>query len=145
MKKIFKKIYSGIAMGCFTFVAMIFIASTFAGGANTFFASRTGNEWLTLASCFIVISTGFYVPSLIYDNKKIALWLQTLIHMLIGTAVYLFTAHFVGWMKGGLGTTVVYISLALVAAGAFWSVFMSISKIQAKKINEKIKEKQQGE
>ena len=74
-----------------------------------------------------------------------AMWFRTLIHMLIGTVVYLTTAYFAGWMKAGLGATVVYISLALVAAGAFWSIFMSISKIQAKKINEKIKEKQQSE
>ena len=143
MKKVFKKVCSGIGMGCFTFVAMLFIASAVTGDANAFFATKTGVEWLRLAVCFVVISTGFYVPSLIYDNDNIALWFRTLVHMLIGTVVYLFTAHFAGWMKGNLGTTVVYISLALVAAGTFWSIFMCISKIQAKKINAKIRAKQQ--
>ena len=143
MKKVFKKIYSGFAMGCFVFVAMLFIASAFAGGANTFFASRTGEEWLKLAACFIVITTGFYVPSLIYDNEKMALWLRTLIHMLIGTVVYLFTAYFAGWMKAGFGATILYVLLALGIAAIIWlCIFFSI-KGQAKKINEKIKEKQQ--
>ena len=145
MKKVFKKIYSGIAVGCFGFVAMLFIASAFAGGANAFFASRSGVEWLKLATCFIVIALGFFVPSLIYDNEKIALWLRTLIHMLIGTVVYLFTAHFAGWIQGGLGSAAVYIGVALVTAGTFWAIFMGISKVQAKKINEKIKDMQQAE
>ncbi|MBR3293339.1 MAG: DUF3021 domain-containing protein [Oscillospiraceae bacterium] len=145
MKNVFKKICSGIGMGCFAFVAMLFVASAIAGDANTFFTTRNGAEWLQLAVCFIAISIGFYVPTLVYENEKMAMWFRTLIHMLIGTVVYLTTAYFAGWMKAGLGATVVYISLALVAAGAFWSIFMSISKIQAKKINEKIKEKQQSE
>lgn len=145
MKKTFKKIYSGIAMGSFAFVAMIFLASAFAGGANTFFASKTGDEWLTLAACFIVISTGFYVPSLIYDNEKMALWLRTLIHMLIGTVVYLFTAYFAGWMKAGFGEAILYVLLALGIAALIWPcIFFSI-KGQAKRINAKIKEKRQGE
>ncbi|MGX8773713.1 MAG: DUF3021 domain-containing protein [Bacillota bacterium] len=144
MKKVFKKIYSGIAMGCFAFVAMIFIASVFAGGGNTFFASKTGDELLTLAACFIVISIGFYVPSLIYDNEKMALWLRTLTHMLIGTVVYLFTAYFAGWMKAGFGEALLYVLLALGIAALIWlCIFFSI-KGQAKRINAKIKEKRQG-
>ena len=145
MKKVFKKFYSGIAMGCFAFVAMIFIASIFAGGANTFFATRTGAEWLTLAACFIVISTGFHVSSLIYDNEKIALWLRALIHMLIGTVVYLFTAYFAGWMKAGVWETLVYVLLAFGIAAVIWlCIFFSI-KGQAKRVNARIKEQQQGE
>lgn len=145
MKMVFKKIYSGIGMGCFAFVAMLFIASAISGDANTFFATRTGAEWLALATCFIVISTGFYVPSLIYYNEKMALWLRTLIHMLIGTVVYLFTAYFAGWIKAGFGEALLYVLLALGIAAIIWlCIFFSI-KGQAKRINAKIKEKQQGE
>lgn len=145
MKNVFKKICSGITMGCFAFVAMLFIASAFAGGANTFFATKTGAEWLALATCFIVISTGFYVPSLIYNNDKISLWLRTLIHMLIGTIVYLLTAYFAGWVKAGFGAALLYVLLALGIAAIIWlCIFFSI-KGQAKRINVKIKEKKQGE
>ena len=91
MKKLLKKICSGVGMGCFVFVAMLFIAPVFAGGANVFFATRTGEEWQLSALCFIVISLGFNVPSLIYENERLALWLRTLIHMAIGAAVYLLT------------------------------------------------------
>ena len=92
MKNVFKKICSGIGMGCFAFVAMLFVASAIAGDANTFFTTRNGAEWLQLAVCFIAISIGFYVPTLVYENEKMAMWFRTLIHMLIGTVVYLTTA-----------------------------------------------------
>ena len=144
MKRLLKKICLGIGMGCFAFVAMLFIASAFAGGADTLFATRTGEAWLGLAVCFIVISTGFYVPSLIYDNEKIALWLRTLIHMLIGTVVYLVTAHFAGWMKAGWGETLIYVLLAVGFAVIIWLVIFFSIKKQAQKINQGIKEKQQN-
>ena len=100
VKKLLKKIHSGVGMGCFVFVAMLFIAPAFAGGANAFFAARTGEEWQLSALCFIAISLGFNVPSLVYENERLALWLRTLIHMVIGTAVYLLTAYFAGSHAG---------------------------------------------
>ena len=99
MKKLLKKLCSGVGTGCFVFVAMLFIAPIFAGGANVFFAEKTGAEWQLTALCCILISVGFYIPSLIYENEKLALWLRTLIHMTIGTIVYLLTAYFC-WMDG---------------------------------------------
>ena len=144
MKKLLKKISFGVATGCFGFVAMLFIASAFAGGANTFFAENTGEEWLQLAACFIIISMGFFVPSLIYDNEKLVLWLRTLIHMTIGTIVYLLTAYFVGWMKAGVGTIVVYILIAVGVAAIIWAIFMLGFKLQANKINKTIQDKRQN-
>jgi|GEM_PF-758534 len=145
MKNLLKKICAGIAMGCFAFVAMLFVASAFAGDVNTFFAARTGEEWLRLAACFIVISTGFYVPSLIYKSEEIALGLRTLIHMLIGTVIYLVTAYFAGWMKAGLGATALYLLLAVGTAAVIWLCIFFYIKGQAKRINRKIKENQQNE
>ena len=72
VKKLLKKICSGVGMGCFVFVAVLFIAPVFAGGANAFFATRTGEEWQLSALCFIVISLGFNVPSLVYENERLA-------------------------------------------------------------------------
>ena len=68
VKKLLKKLCSGVGMGCFVFVAMLFIAPIFAGGANVFFAEKTGAEWQLTALCCILISVGFYIPSLIYEN-----------------------------------------------------------------------------
>ena len=96
VKKLLKKLCSGVGMGCFVFVAMLLIAPLFAGGANAFFSEKTGAEWQLSALSCILISVGFYIPSLIYENEKLALWLRTLIHMTIGTIVYLLTD---GWRQ----------------------------------------------
>ena len=144
MKKLLKKICSGVGMGCLVFVAMLFIAPVFAGGANVFFATRTGEEWQLIALCFIVISLGFNVPSLIYENERLALWLRTLIHMAIGAAVYLLTAYFAGWMESGIGRIAQGLLIALGAAAVIWLCIFLYIKAQVRKMNQKIKEKQQN-
>lgn len=103
MKKLLKQIYSGIGMGCFTFVAALFIGPVFAGGVDRFFAGYTGGDLQRFAICCIVISLGFYVPALIYYNEKLAPWLKTLIHTLIGMPVFLLTAYLAGWMENSSG------------------------------------------
>ena len=145
VKKLLKKIHSGVGMGCFVFVAMLFIAPVFAGGANAFFATRTGEEWQLSALCFIAISLGFNVPSLVYENERLALWLRTLIHMTIGTIVYLLTAYFAGWMASDLVGTALRLLIALGAAAIIWLCIFLYIKAQARKMNQKIKEKQQNE
>lgn len=98
-EKFLGKIAFGIAIGCFGFVSMLFIASAFAGGANTFIGQKTGEELLRLATCFIIIAIGFSVPSLVYEKENLANSLKVLIHMVTGTVVYLITAFFAGWIK----------------------------------------------
>mgnify|MGYP004674089885 CR=1 FL=1 len=143
LKKLLKKICYGVCTGCFVFVAMLFVAPIFAGGANAFFASRTGEEWQISALCCIVISVGFYIPSLIYENEKLALWLRTLIHMAVGTVVYLLTAYFAGWMESDLGGVALRLLIAIGAAAVIWLCIFLYIKGQAKKINRRIIEKRQ--
>lgn len=144
MKKLLKKLCSGVGTGCFVFVAMLFIAPIFAGGANAFFAEKTGAEWQLTALCCILISVGFYIPSLIYENEKLALWLRTLIHMTIGTIVYLLTAYFAGWMENSSGVLRFFL-IAVGTAALWWLCAFLGLRAQAKKMNQKIKEKQKKE
>lgn len=140
MKKIFGRIAFGIAIGCFGFVSMLFIASAFAGGADAFIGQKTGEELLRLAVCFIAIAIGFSVPSLVYEKETLANSLKVLIHMATGTVVYLITAFFAGWIEKSFGAIVIYILIALGVAAIFWAIFMLVLKLQADKINKKIKE-----
>lgn len=142
MKKLFEKIRFGVCIGCFGFVAMLYIASAFAGGANAFIGQKTGEEWLQLATCFIVIAEGFSVPSLIYEKENIAVSLKILIHMIAGTIVFLFVSYFAGWID--TQSTVVYILIAIGVAAFFWVLYMLAFKLQADRINSKIKERQQN-
>ena len=144
MKKLLKKICSGVGMGCFVFVAVLFIAPVFAGGAIAFFAARTGEEGQISALCFIAISLGCNVPSLIYENERLALWLRSLIHMVTGTAVYLLTAYFAGWMKLDIGSVAQGLLIALGSAAVIGLCIFLYIKAQVRKMNRKIKEKQQN-
>lgn len=76
MKKLLKQIYSGIGMGCFTFVATLFIGPVFAGGVDRFFAGYTGGDLQRFAICCIVISLGFYVPCADLLQRKTCPWLK---------------------------------------------------------------------
>ena len=146
MKNLLKKICCGIGTGCFAFVATLFIAPIFAGGANAYFAAKTGEELQLSALCFIIISLGFYIPSMIYENERLALWLRTLIHMVIGTIVYLMTAYFAGWMKTDFAGVVIQLLIVRVfrfLPKPIWICIFLYIKIQAKKINQKMKEKRQ--
>lgn len=141
MKKIFKKVSFGISLGCFGFVAMLFIASAFAGGANTFIGKKTGEELLKLAGCFNVIALGYSIPSLIYEKENLSAALKVLIHMLIGTVVYLFTAYFAGWIVKDFGAVLVYILIASGAAALYWGGILLMIRIQVKKVNMRLREK----
>lgn len=107
-----------------------------------FHRSKTGEELLRLATCFIIIAIGFSVPSLVYEKENLANSLKVLIHMVTGTVVYLITAFFAGWIKKSFGAIVVYILIALGVAAIFWVIFMLAFKLQADRINRKIREKQ---
>ena len=95
IKKLIKKICSGISVGCVAFVAIIFIFPLFEGGANAFFRQKTGEGWQQLAAYCIIIATGFSVPTMIYESSR----LKILIHLTAGALIYLITAHFSGWIK----------------------------------------------
>lgn len=144
MKKLLKQIYSGIGMGCFTFVATLFIGPVFAGGVDRFFAGYTGGDLQRFAICCIVISLGFYVPALIYYNEKLASWLKTLIHTLIGMPVFLLTAYLAGWMENSSGVLRFFL-IAVGTAALWWLCAFLGLRAQAKKMNQKIKEKQKKE
>lgn len=81
IKKLIKKICSGISVGCVAFVAIIFIFPLFEGGANAFFRQKTGEGWQQLAAYCIIIATGFSVPTLIYESSRLSFRLKILIHL----------------------------------------------------------------
>ncbi len=145
MKKILDMILFGLFIGSFGFVAMLFIASAITGSADTFFAQKTGGEWLKVAGSFLIIATGFSIPSIVYTKENLSIGLKVLIHMAVGTIVYLIIAFCCGWVKTDFISIVIYILVAIVIAAIFWGIYMMCFKLQANKINKKIKEKQQND
>ena len=97
-----------------------------------------------LSAHIFLISLGFYVPALIYYNEKLAPWLKTLIHTLIGMPVFLLTAYLAGWMENSSGVLRFFL-IAVGTAALWWLCAFLGLRAQAKKMNQKIKEKQKNE
>ena len=64
--------------------------------------------------------------------------------MVIGTAVYLLTAYFAGWMESDIGSVAQGLLIALGSAAVIWLCIFLYIKAQVRKMNRKIKEKQQN-
>lgn len=144
MKKLLGKVVSGVGMGCFVFVGLLFIGSAAAGGADRFIGGLTGRELLRYAVCTNLISLGYMVPSLIYERESLSLGIRALLHMGTGTLVFFLVSGFAGWFGQGAAAAVCYILLGLGIAGAIWAVYLAAFWLQARKMNQKIREKNQN-
>ncbi|MDO4563972.1 MAG: DUF3021 domain-containing protein [Clostridia bacterium] len=142
MKKVLKRIAFGILIGCFIFVARLFIDFAFAGGANAYVGQITGEELLWNAIYSIIIALGFSVPSLIYEERNLSYGFEVIITMAIGTLVFIITAFFAGWFKIGIGSVVIGALINIGIAAIVLAILRLVYKLQANKINRKIREKQ---
>lgn len=90
----------------------------------------------------IIVGLGFGIPSIIYQNDKIALPMQCLIHMSIGCIIYTLVAFNVGWIPTGKGINICLCIIAgqLAVAILIWIFFLLYYKKMAYEMNKKIKE-----
>lgn len=139
LKKVLICFILGVAIGCTFFVVlgMIFTASGV-------YEDLLGNRFILHAIGCMVVGVAFSIPSIIYESEKFSLAIKTLIHMGIGFIVYFPVSIYLGWMpiKSGSWATIVFIIGVLIVSFIFWGCFAAYYKEQAKKMNEKICEKQ---
>ncbi|HHW94855.1 MAG TPA: DUF3021 domain-containing protein [Mogibacterium sp.] len=90
----------------------------------------------------LVIGLGFGLPTLVYDNDKMSVRAQSLIHMGIGCIVMTITAFAVGWIptEYGILTATGIVLAEIVVALIIWMFFYSHNKKIAKQMNERINE-----
>ena len=89
-----------------------------------------------------LVGLGYGVPTIIYRKESLPLPIKIIIHMGIGTAIYLGVAYAVGWI-GGSATVwqgILIGAIQLAVAFVIWFAFSSYYRGQAKKMNEKIQE-----
>ncbi len=141
MKKAIIYTLLGIAMGCT--IAVIVLLIGIAINEEAFF-TMTGGEFTTQMICGMLVGVGFVLPSMVYENERLAMWLRVLIHMGIGFVVFFITATYAGWipLESGTGATILFIVMAIATSFLIWTVFYLYNKSIAKKINEQIKHKQ---
>ena len=89
-----------------------------------------------------LVGLGYGVPTIIYRKESLPLPIKIIIHMGIGTAIYLGVAYAVGWIGGSatVGQGILIDAIQLAVAFVIWLAFSSYYRGQAKKMNEKIQE-----
>lgn len=141
MKKIISVTAMGISWG---FTVLVFYMTVSAIINSDFFSNLTSAEFIKQVICSAIVGLGFSVPSLIYRNENLSRWLQVVIHLGIGFAIYICVAFYAGWIPIEFGLLPVVISLVISVVFALlaWMCFSLYYRKQAEKINEKIIEKQ---
>ena len=115
-KQLMKSIFEGVSIACILFCLIGVIFDLIYGGTFTL----TSYSFTKMVIGTMIVGLGFSLPTLIYENEKYSLLVQTLIHMSIGTIVMIIVG--------------LYVSLII------WYIYYLQSKKLAKKMNERIKD-----
>ena len=139
MKRAIKAAWKGIQLSAVINLIMYIIIGLTNGPEK--FASGYGMARVGAAA--VLIGIGFGIPSMIY-NTELRLSLKVLIHMGTGCLVMMAASVLGGWLPVESG---LLITLAIETAVAFavWAAACIKTSAEAKRLNEKIKEKQQSE
>ena len=102
----------------------------------------TNYAFSKMAIATIVIGLGFGIPSIVYDNEKLSLFTQTIIHMGTGCIIMTVTAFLVGWIPMHRGPLLMIAILVEEIAVAFviWFLFYLQQKKLVKQMNQRVKE-----
>lgn len=143
MRKIISSVAIGISWGFTVLVLYLTIGVII---SKDFLAGITPDVFIKYVICSAIVGLGFSVPSLIYQNERIAKALQVIIHLGTGFAIYISVAFFAGWIPTNYGFIPAAISLliAVVFTLVIWLCFSLYYRKKADEINRKIIEKQQA-
>ena len=126
----------GIAAMIFIIVGVI-IDRIFHGNIQ-----MTNYTFSKMAIATVVIGLGFGLPAIVYDNEKLSLFTQTIIHMGTGCIIMTVTAFLVGWIPMHHGPLLMIAILLEEIALAFviWFVFYLQQKKLVKQMNQRVNE-----
>ena len=102
----------------------------------------TNYAFSKMAIATVVIGLGFGLPAVVYNNEKLSLFTQTIIHMGTGCIVMTVTAFLVGWIPMHHGPLLMIAILLEEIALAFviWFVFYLQQKKLVKQMNQRVNE-----
>ena len=102
----------------------------------------TNYTFSKMAIATVVIGLGFGLPAVVYDNEKLSLFTQTIIHMGTGCIIMTVTAFLVGWIPMHRGPLLMIAILLEEIALAFviWFLFYLQQKKLVKQMNQRVKE-----
>lgn len=124
----------GIAAMMFILTGVI-IDSIFHGNIQ-----MTNYAFSKMAIATVVIGFGFGAPAVVYNNERLSLFTQTIIHMGTGCIVMTVTAYLVGWIPMHRGPLLIIASILgeLAIAFGIWFLFYLQQKKLVKQMNQRI-------
>ena len=140
VKKIAGNFIKGIIWGCFIMSIYLLVLLGISDNSSIVISFK---GYLKQVICSSIVGIGFFVPSVIYDVKKISRGLQILFQLGIGFVIYFITAFYAGWIpiKNGIWTIIcTVIGMVLISTSIWFRIYIYYKK-QAIEINKKIKEK----
>ena len=139
MKKVIRAAWEGIRTAAIVFMLFCIILGLRRGGEV--FANGTGIALSCIAA--FMIGAIFGIASLIYGTE-LPTWLKVLIHMGVGITAMLAISIAVGWIDFSRGwkSCLLFVALQIVAVFIAWAVDCLSIKNLAKKMNERMAEKQ---
>jgi hypothetical protein len=138
IKLIIKYLFNGIAWGSVWFIVIGIIYDTFSpevmqGLMENFTIHAVGS---------IIIGIGSATTPIVYEFDRLRRWLQVAIHAGVGLGTYFTVAFTLGWLPMASSAAIVFsVVSGVMVFFAIWTGFYLYGKHEAKKINEKLKER----
>lgn len=139
--KIVKKVLLGIMSG-FTImvVTMLIILLVTKDNYSEYITKEAiiRNIW-----CSALVGIAFYLPAMIYENKKMPKGFQVLFHMGLGYLVFFPISIYAKWIPISKGVTAIigFVLFTVVISFSIWFGFYLYYKKEAKMITQKLRER----
>ncbi len=142
LKKIIRNILYGISWGCVVSCVVGMIGTMCMGNA---WFTESGHSYAAQVLAAMIVGIGWVLPSIVYENDRLALGIQMLIHFVIGFGVYFPTAFFMGWIPGNmsLGGILLEMLFMAVISLVIWFCYYLYYYREAKRVNAKLKKKKE--
>ena len=122
LKKIIRGIIGGIAWGSIIACVVNVIGSQVMG-LEWFADMKHGYTAQTAVA--MIVGIGWVLPSAVYQDERLSMGVQVLIHMTVGFVVYFPCAFYMGWLPSAGGAGMIFASIAVMIFVAFliWGCF----------------------
>lgn len=104
--------------------------------------TMTVAEYTQMLASIVLVGLGFGLPSIVYQNDRLAPAYQVLIHMGTGCLVMTLVSFWIGWIpvKAGFWPAFLTIAGQITVAFIIWLIFYQHEKKLAQQMNDRIKQ-----
>lgn len=134
MKPFIIRSFIGIFFGGFIAVVITNLSILFGD-----FVMIDGSLFLKNSIGYILCGWFFTVSPMYFENRKLKLFQQTVLHFLTVTILYLILAFSIGWLPFNIISILLTFLISIVVYTIFWVAFYLYFKNQARELNDDLK------